>query len=54
MSFPSNISNNAVSSFPRVKPFSIRKPLSHSYQALGACFKPYKAFDNLKMWVGNS
>ena len=54
MSVPSNIRNNVVLSFPLVKPFSIRKPFSHSYQALGACFKPYKAFDNLRTWFGNS
>jgi len=37
-----------VSILPFTKLFEIRNVESLSYQALGACFKPYKALSNLK------
>ena len=39
---------SVVSTFPLEKPFSKRKLLNLSYQALEACFKPHKAFESLK------
>jgi hypothetical protein len=36
-----------------LKPFESKKDFKCSYQALGACFKPYKAFWSLKTWFGN-
>jgi len=45
---------SVVSTFPLVKPFSKRNLLKRSYQALGACFKPYRAFFNLNTWLGLS
>ena len=36
--------------FPFIKPFSKRKQLILSYQARGACFRPYMAFWSLKTW----
>ena len=44
----------AMSTFPLEKPFSKRKLLNLSYQALRACFTPYKAFESLKTWFGKS
>ena len=38
--------NRVVSTFPLEKHLSKRKLLNLSYQALGACFKPYKAFES--------
>jgi len=46
--------NKVVSIFPLVNHFSKRNPLSLSYHALGAYFKPYKALVNLKTLFGNS
>ena len=46
--------NKVVSTFPLIKPFLIRKELSLSYDALRACFKPYRAFESLKTWWGRS
>ena len=43
-----------VSTFPLEKPFSKKKLLNLSYQALGAYFNPYKAFESLKTWFGKS
>ena len=40
--------NKVVSTLPLTKLLFTRKLLSLSYQALGACFKPYKAFSSLK------
>ena len=50
MSFLNVFLNKVVSTFPLVKSFSKRKLLKRSYQALGACFKPYKDFFNLKTY----
>jgi hypothetical protein len=36
-----------------LKPFESKKDFKCSYQALGSCFKPYKAFCDLKTWFGN-
>jgi hypothetical protein len=42
-----------LSAEPILKPFESKKDFKCSYQALGACFKPYKAFWSLKTWFGN-
>ena len=41
-----------VSTLPLTKLFEIKKIESLSYQALGACFKPYKALSSLKTKSG--
>jgi len=41
-----------VSIIPLAKPLEIRNDESLSYQALGACFKPYKALSSLKTKSG--
>ena len=44
-----------VSILSQFKSCSIRKDFNiYIYQALGACFKPYKAFFSLKTWSGMS
>ena len=43
-----------VSTFSLENPFSNKKLLNLSYQALGAYFKPYNTFESLKMWFGKS
>ena len=43
---------SVVSTFPLVKPFSKRNLFNRSNQAVRACFKPYRAFFNLKAWLG--
>ena len=43
-----------VSTFPLEKPFSKRKLLNLSYQALGVCFNQYKTFESLKTWFEKS
>ena len=40
--------NKVVSTLPLTKPSERRNVESLSYQALGACFKPYKVLSNLK------
>lgn len=42
-----------VSILPLENPWFSRKLLWQTYQALGACLKPYNALDNLKTWQGN-
>jgi hypothetical protein len=42
-----------LSTEPILKSLESRKDFKRSYQALGACFKPYKAFWSLKTWFGN-
>ena len=39
-----------VSTLPLEKPFSSKKLLNLSDQALGAYFNPYNALDNLNTW----
>ena len=39
--------NKVVSTLPLIKPFKTRKLLNLSYQALRACFKPYKVLSSL-------
>ena len=46
------LKNNVIFTFPLEKPFSTKKLLSIPYQALGVCLRPYKAFFNLKTWLG--
>src|SRR3954468_19787148 len=48
ISFLKVLQKKVVSTFPLVKPLSRRKELNLSYQALGACFKPYNDFLSLK------
>lgn len=36
------------------KTFSFKKELNLSYQALGACLRPYRALVSLKIWLGFS
>ena len=54
MSLSCFLMKRVVSTLPLEKSFFKRNALNLSYQALGACFKPYKAFDNLKTWLGKS
>jgi hypothetical protein len=42
-----------LSTKPILKPFASKKDFKRSYQALEACFKPYKAFWSLKTWFRN-
>jgi hypothetical protein len=39
--------NNDVSALEGTKPRSCNFELNHEYQALGACFKPYKSLSSL-------
>ena len=48
MSLSTCLVNNVVSTLPLTKSLERRKLESLSYQALGAYFKPYKAFSSLK------
>ena len=48
MSLPTCLVNNMVSTLSLTKLFDRRKLESLSYQALGACFKPYNALSSLK------
>ena len=41
-----------MSTLPLTKSFNRRKLESLSYQALGACFKPYNALSSLKIKFG--
>jgi hypothetical protein len=52
MSFSRVLLKSVVSIWPLLKSFLIRKLLSLSYQALGACYKPYSDFLSLKTWSG--
>src|SRR3954470_17380723 len=52
ISFLKVLQKRVVSTFPLVKPLSRRKELNLSYQALGACFRPYNDFFNLKTYSG--
>src|SRR3954467_10956291 len=53
ISFLKVLQKRAVSTCPLVKPLSRRKALNISYQALGACFRPYNDFSNLKTCSGD-
>ena len=48
MSLSTCLVNNVLSTLPLIKSFEMRKLKSLSYQALGACFKPYNALLSLK------
>src|SRR4051812_4854650 len=53
ISFLKVLLKRVVSTCLLVKPFSRRKELNLSYQVLGACFRPYNDFFNLKTCYGD-